>query len=116
MTTGEWQGLMGADEGALLPPEEITRLLHGSWVIRIIKSAVELELFQQLKDEARTAAAVAAALQFPVKGVELMLDSLVGMGLLMRHDLERSVSLEPSASPEERSSVPVKLSRSLFTS
>ncbi|HMY03136.1 MAG TPA: methyltransferase dimerization domain-containing protein, partial [Candidatus Obscuribacter sp.] len=97
MTTGDWQGLKVSAEGHLMPPEEITRLLHGSWVIRIIKTAVELELFQQLRDEARTAQAVADALRFPVKGVEMMLDSLVGMGLLLRHDLERSGSLEPAA-------------------
>lgn len=97
MTTGDWQGLKVSAEGALLPPDEITRLLHGSWVIRIIKTAVELELFQQLKEEARNAQAVADALKFPVKGVEMMLDSLVGMGLLLRHDLERSGSLEPTA-------------------
>lgn len=102
MTTGNWQGLRGADEGALVPPEEITQLLHGSWVIRIIKTAVELELFQQLKDEARTASAVAANLQFPVKGVQMMLDSLVGMRLLLRHDLERRSSLGPASLPGER--------------
>ena len=97
MTTGDWQGLKVSAEGDLMPPEEITRLLHGSWVSRIIKTAVELELFQQLRDEARTAQAVADALKFPVKGVEMMLDSLVGMGLLLRHDLERSGSLESAA-------------------
>lgn len=71
----------------LTPPEQITNLLNGSWAIQILKSATELEIFETLKDEAKTADQVAGALKYPLKGVALLLDSLVGMGFLQRLDL-----------------------------
>lgn len=71
----------------MMPPETITSILHGSWTIQVLKSAVELGLFDGLSEGALTAAALAQNLGYPVKGVSLMLDSLVGMGLLVRPDL-----------------------------
>lgn len=71
----------------LNPPEQITNLLNWSWAIQILKSATELGIFESLKDEARSADEVAAALSYPSRGVSLLLDSLVGMGFLQRLDL-----------------------------
>ncbi len=72
---------------APVAPEIITSLLAGNWSIEIIKSAVDLGFFEALKDQAADASTVAAALGYPLKGVVLTLDSLVGMKLLDRLDL-----------------------------
>jgi len=72
---------------APVAPEIITNILAGNWAIEIIKSALELGFFEALKERAASASEVATTLGYPLKGVVLTLDSLVGMKLLDRLDL-----------------------------
>jgi len=70
------------------PPQTVTDILHGGWAIRILKSAVEIGLFEQLLDGPANAKAVAQKLGMPLHGVTLMLNALVGLKLLVRGDLD----------------------------
>jgi len=70
------------------PPQTVSDILHGGWAIRILKTAVEIGLFEQLLDGPMSAAAVSSKLGMPSHGITLMLDALVGLKLLMRGDLD----------------------------
>ncbi|MBS1996021.1 MAG: methyltransferase domain-containing protein [Cyanobacteria bacterium SZAS LIN-2] len=77
------QDLQGAKIG---PPQTICDILHGGWAIRILRTAVEISLFEALLDGPRDAQLVAKQLDMPLQGIALMLDSLVGLDLLERAD------------------------------
>lgn len=72
----------------LAPPQTISKILHGSWAIRILKTACEISIFEVLQDGPKDADAVAASLSMPVAGISLLLDALVGLKLIERADLQ----------------------------
>lgn len=71
----------------LMPPVPITALLSGSWAIQVLKSAVELGIFEALADGPRNAVHVAETRNLDVKGCAVLLDALVGLQFLSRADL-----------------------------
>jgi ubiquinone/menaquinone biosynthesis C-methylase UbiE len=82
---------------ALAPPQTINAILQGSWAVRTLKTACDIAVFETLKDGPLDAASVAAALDMPLTGIGLMLDSLVGMKLLEREDLHAAGGASPIA-------------------
>lgn len=80
----------------LVPPTAVTSLLAGSWSIQILKTAVEVGIFEALAEGPRNTVAVAEGLGLDVKGAGLLLDALVGLKFLNRADLSGSArSIEP---------------------
>lgn len=75
----------------LMPPTLITSTLEGSWAIQVLKSAVELGIFESLVDGPLSAALIAKKQALQVEGTKLIADSLVGMNLLDRADLNGKV-------------------------
>ncbi len=71
----------------LMPPSSITNILQGSWSIQVLKSAVELGIFEALTAGPTSAPAIAKKLNLQEKGVSLLADSLVALKLLDRSDL-----------------------------
>ena len=75
----------------LMPPTLITSRLEGSWAIQVLKSAVELGIFESLVDGPLSAALIAKKQALQVQGTRLIADALVGMNLLDRADLNGKV-------------------------
>ena len=71
----------------LMPPTLITSALEGSWAIQILKTAVDLGIFEALSDGPKSAPAIAKKQVLQEEGTKLLADSLVGMNLLDRADL-----------------------------
>ncbi len=71
----------------LIPPSLITSTLEGSWAIQVLKSAVDLGIFESLSDGPMSAALIAKKQALQLEGTKLIADSLVGMNLLDRADL-----------------------------
>ncbi len=69
-----------------VPPIAITGMLHASWAIGALRTAVELEVFGPLASGAKTAEQVAEEIGAHSRGVELLLDALVGLDLLSRSE------------------------------
>jgi len=69
-----------------VPPMAITGMLHAFWAIGALRAAVELDVFGPLADGAKTAEQVAQQIGAHSRGVELLLDALVGLELVSRHE------------------------------
>jgi len=67
-----------------LNPELILQIGMGFWASKTLLSAVELELFTHLADDAQTADEIAAALDLHPRSRYDFLDALVALGLLAR--------------------------------
>src|SRR5271163_4856439 len=67
---------------AVPPPLQISQISFGLWGASTLLAAVELELFEALKDGEGAADAVASKLKLNPKGTTLMLDALTALGLL----------------------------------
>jgi hypothetical protein len=79
----------GTTRGTLMPqaqldPSHIMQVGLGFWASKTLLSAVELELFTQLGDEAMTAVEVGERLGLHPRGIYDFLDTLVALGLLKR--------------------------------
>lgn len=66
------------------PPLAITGMLHAAWAIGALRTGVELDVFGPLAGGAKTAEQVADEIGANSRGVELLLDALVGLELLAR--------------------------------
>lgn len=75
----------------LMPPSLITSILEGSWAIQVLKSAVDLGIFESLSEGPLSAALIAKRQALQVEGTRLIADSLVGLNLLDRADLNGHV-------------------------
>ncbi|MDP3510923.1 MAG: class I SAM-dependent methyltransferase [Candidatus Melainabacteria bacterium] len=75
----------------LIPPSLITSTLEGSWAIQVLKSAVDLGIFESLSDGPMSAVLIAKKQGLQVEGTKLIADSLVAMNLLDRADLNGHV-------------------------
>lgn len=73
---------------ALQPPFMVLQIMHGRWAVQMLKTAVELDLFSNLKSGAKTPAELANHVGADARGVELMLNALVVLKLLQKsgHD------------------------------
>jgi ubiquinone/menaquinone biosynthesis C-methylase UbiE len=67
------------------PPVEISRFLYGTWAEQVIKSAVELNLFDALKSGPKSAEDIATVVGADLRGIGLLLKALVGMNLLQKN-------------------------------
>lgn len=66
--------------------KELRKLWGGFWPSRVLITANNLEIFDQLKQE-RTAAEVSRSLKTDLRATEIILDALTGLGLLTKtHD------------------------------
>ena len=100
----------GGEDGSGLPFEEIARLSDGFRASRVLLTAVELNLFSLLGSDRLDAAALARSARCEERGVELLANALVGLGLLSVN--EEGYACTPlsrrfldSASPDYRGSV-----------
>jgi ubiquinone/menaquinone biosynthesis C-methylase UbiE len=71
----------------LLPPTPIVELLHTSWAVQILKSSLDLGVFEALRDGPLPSQDVASKLGLDSRGAAFLLDSLVGMEVLGRAEL-----------------------------
>jgi SAM-dependent methyltransferase len=65
---------------------DLARLAGGHVEARIIQTAVELGVFESLKDEPLSAVAAASVLRSDADATELLLNALVALGLLAKHE------------------------------
>ena len=63
-------------------PDALMQLMQGYQATAILRTAVELGVFDRLADGAATAEAVAASAGADARGIRILLDALVGLGLL----------------------------------
>lgn len=64
--------------------QSLADLARGYWPARILLTAVELDLFDHLGDAGMTPAELATAADIEPRGTTLLVDALVGLGLLVR--------------------------------
>ncbi|MEE9593685.1 MAG: methyltransferase [Thermoplasmata archaeon] len=76
----------GAEELGIRTREDVGELLRGSIVSAGLGAALELHLFQKLKEEPTTSEAVARDLGIPPHRSHAWLELLAGLGLLERQD------------------------------
>ncbi|TCC06482.1 methyltransferase [Kribbella soli] len=67
-----------------LDPSHVMQVGMGFWPSKTLLSAVELELFTELSDDAMTAEAIRVALGLHSRGIHDFLDALVALGFLER--------------------------------
>jgi predicted O-methyltransferase YrrM len=79
---------MAADDKAAPPPgpDPVMRLSRAFMEARVLLTAAELDLFTELAREPRTAAALAQSRRWQVRPLTVVLDALVAMALLEKHD------------------------------
>jgi len=80
-------------------PERIMQMAWGFSITRALSTSLELELFRHVADGKRTPAELAKAASATPRGVAMIVDAMVGLGLLVRAGVGREapVSLAPDA-------------------
>jgi len=78
-------------------PEKIIQLATGGWRSAILGAASEFSLFQHLEGEGTTAAALKGKLPISDRGLQALLDGLVGIGLVEKLGDKYKNSPEASA-------------------
>ena len=68
------------------PGLKLTQIANGFQAAKVLFAAVELEVFSALKGGAKTAAELAEQGALELRGIEILLDALVAMGLLHKDD------------------------------
>jgi len=69
---------------AVPPPIQISQVGFGAWGASALTAAVELDLFDALKDGEAAAEAVASKLKLNQRGTALMLDAMTALGLMQK--------------------------------
>jgi len=67
-----------------LTPKQITEDLWAAWKTQALVAGIELDVFTHISEGKRTAKEVAKAARASLKGIERLLDALVGIGYLTR--------------------------------
>src|SRR5690349_19513337 len=70
--------------GEEISPAKILQIGMGFWASKALLSAVELGVFSELDDEAKTGQELERALGLHPRGTYDLLDTLVALGLLLR--------------------------------
>lgn len=85
--------------GAPVTPERILEMAWGFAATRLLGTAIELEIFRHVAEGKRTPAAIAKAAGATPRGVQMVVDAAVGLGLLVRSGTGREapVSVAPDA-------------------
>jgi ubiquinone/menaquinone biosynthesis C-methylase UbiE len=78
--------VMSVQEKQLVPPIPVIQLFHANWGLRILTAAMELNLFVEVGGKNRSAAEVAKQISASERGVEVLLDALVGLGFIRREN------------------------------
>lgn len=63
-------------------PELILQIMHANWAMQVIRTALELNIFPTLNKHALDANQLAKELNVPSRGLEALLDALVGISCL----------------------------------
>lgn len=85
--------------GGTVTPERIMQMAWGFSITRVLATALELELFRHVADGKTTPADIAKACAATPRGIAMVVDAMVGLGLLIRAGAGRDapVSLAPDA-------------------
>lgn len=75
-------------------PLKISQLIHGTWAIQALRSALELNIFDHLEQGKQGASAIASALKADKRATEMFLDALVALGLLQKATNDYSLTEE----------------------
>jgi ubiquinone/menaquinone biosynthesis C-methylase UbiE len=78
--------MIAAPSKPITPPLAILPIVHSTWAHKAVATAVELELFDAVKNGERTADVIASKRKLSAKGVELLLDAAVSLGILEKND------------------------------
>lgn len=79
----------------MLKPDRIVEDLWASWRTQVLVTSIELDLFTHLATGRQTPKAIARSTQAPEKGVERLLNTLVGLGYLNKK--RKRYTLKPLA-------------------
>lgn len=66
------------------PPLQILQIMHSIWAVDVLKSSIELKIYDALENGSKTADAVAQACSLSPKGTRLLLDAATGLRLLSK--------------------------------
>src|ERR1700723_1563056 len=85
-------------------PLKISQLGHATWAIQVLRSGLELKIFDQLEQREQEASEIAAGLKANERAIKMFLDALVALGLLEKTTNKYSLTDESrtyllSASP-----------------
>lgn len=84
---------------AIVPPDRILQMSGGAWVARTVATAVELDLFTAVASGGTTCAQLLETTGASARGLAMLLDALVALGLLTREPPgpEGTLALAPDA-------------------
>ncbi len=75
-----------AQQKKTVPPLALRDILNAAWAMHTLKAGIELKLFDVIEKGANTACEVANEAKTDEKGTGLILDALVGLGLLEKQE------------------------------
>jgi len=75
-----------------IPPMKISQILHGNWALQVLRTGVELDVFGHLTNGPADSGTVAAGIKADRRAAEMLLDALVGIGILVKKDDEYSLT------------------------
>lgn len=75
-----------------IPPMKLAQIMHGSWALQALRSAVELNVFGELEDGPQDSVSVAAALDADRRAMAILLDALAGLGLVVKQENKYSLT------------------------
>ena len=75
-------------------PVKVSQLMHGIWAVHVLRTAVELKLFDELDKGSKDAAALASTINLDQRALEIFLDACVAIGLLKKNHEQYSLTDE----------------------
>ena len=81
-------------EKVSVPPTKVSQIMHGTWALQALRSAVELNFFAQLEKGPLDSASIAAVCDTDRRATEMLLDAVAGLGLIIKEGNTYSLSDE----------------------
>jgi len=81
-------------EKANVIPLKIPQLVHGAWAVQVLRSSLELNIFDQLSSAEQNALAISSAINTDSRATEILLDALAGIGLLKKNSEKYTLTEE----------------------
>ena len=71
-------------EKVSVPPVRVSQIMHGTWALQALRSAVELNFFAQLERGPLDSPSIAAVCDTDRRATEMLLDAVAGLGLIVK--------------------------------
>lgn len=75
-------------------PVKVAQLIHGTWAMQLLRSGLELNVFDPLEAQSADVPAIAKTIKADKRALEILLDALVSIGLLYKSGNKYSLTEE----------------------